>query len=652
VSERNLLMAGFVLSLLTGCGGGGGGAAPSPSPSPPPPPAPASYQVGGTVSGLDGTVVLQLGGANNLAVSANGSFAFASTLASGASYSVTVATQPGPPLQSCTVSNGAGIIGAANVTDVSVTCADVPLTLAASMPVSGATDVSRTVIPSLTFSAGLDASTVIPANVTLSAAGGAQAVTLAASGTRLDVTPTNRLLAGTSYTLRVGTGLHGANGEVPSAPLTITFTTVAGEWSPPVLIENGAGAASKPNTIVDADGNALAVWVQNDGIRNRIRFNRFVVASGWAGDTHVVTDPAAAASPHIGVDGAGIAHMVWQQVDTTSHNVFANRFAPSYGFTFPAPVSSGYAAGNARIAVNNEGRAALVWTQLDDAAGGSGTISQVWAANYFPASGWTVPALIDTFAVGGASIVPQVAIDDAGRVTVVWAKAHAREAIEPRFDIWSNRYTTGGAWTGAARVETNDSGSAGHPQITSNGVGDVMAVWHASDGVRENVWAARRAAGGGWEAPELIETGNGAVGYPQVASDASGNAIAVWTQYTTAPNPDVMANRFQPGSGWGNAIAVETDDDFVDAPQLAMNPGGIAQLVWIQFREASRYDVMANRFNPGSGWSGADLISTEGAESNFSASGPQVAINSAGVTQAVWLRTDGTRESVWSSRFD
>ena len=80
----------------------------------------ADYTVGGTVSGLSGTVVLQDNGGDNLSVSANGSFTFATSLASGAAYAVTV--QANPAGQTCTVSGGSGTLASANVTNVAVTC--------------------------------------------------------------------------------------------------------------------------------------------------------------------------------------------------------------------------------------------------------------------------------------------------------------------------------------------------------------------------------------------------------------------------------------------------------------------------------------------------------------------------------------------------
>src|ERR1700761_6191713 len=84
--------------------------------------APTTYNVGGTTSGLasGGTVVLQNNGANDLTVAANGSFAFSTALTTGAAYNVTVKTNPAG--QTCTVANGTGTIGTANVTNVTVTC--------------------------------------------------------------------------------------------------------------------------------------------------------------------------------------------------------------------------------------------------------------------------------------------------------------------------------------------------------------------------------------------------------------------------------------------------------------------------------------------------------------------------------------------------
>ena len=79
-----------------------------------------TYSAGGTVSGLAGTVVLQNNGSDSLVIAGNGAFSFTTPVAQGGTYSVTVQTQPAS--QTCTVANGAGTMGGANVTNIAVTC--------------------------------------------------------------------------------------------------------------------------------------------------------------------------------------------------------------------------------------------------------------------------------------------------------------------------------------------------------------------------------------------------------------------------------------------------------------------------------------------------------------------------------------------------
>lgn len=92
-------------ALLVACGGG-------------------SASLGGTLSGLPSgtTITLQNNAANNITVSANGSFWFSGTLDSGSSYAVTVLTQPVGA--SCSVTNATGTIDSygSDVSSVTVTC--------------------------------------------------------------------------------------------------------------------------------------------------------------------------------------------------------------------------------------------------------------------------------------------------------------------------------------------------------------------------------------------------------------------------------------------------------------------------------------------------------------------------------------------------
>jgi hypothetical protein len=78
-----------------------------------------SYTIGGSVSGLSGTLVLQNNGADDLSVT-GGSFTFATRIADGEAYDVTV--KDNPTGQICRIDNDAGAVAGGNVTNVAVTC--------------------------------------------------------------------------------------------------------------------------------------------------------------------------------------------------------------------------------------------------------------------------------------------------------------------------------------------------------------------------------------------------------------------------------------------------------------------------------------------------------------------------------------------------
>ena len=155
-----------------------------------------TYTVGGTVSGLTGTVVLQDNGGDNLSVSANGPFTFATALASGAAYSVTVITNPTG--QTCTVTNGSGTIASTNITNMAVTC-----TNSATYTVGGTVS-------------GLTGTVVLQDN-------GGDNLSVTANGT---FTFATALASGAAYSVTVNTNPTGQTCTVTSGSGTIASTNI------------------------------------------------------------------------------------------------------------------------------------------------------------------------------------------------------------------------------------------------------------------------------------------------------------------------------------------------------------------------------------------------------------------------------------------
>ena len=107
--NRCLVLMG-VAGLLAACGGKSSSSGTT---------SPTSYSVGGDVSGLSGTLVLQDNGGDNLSITESGAFAFATTLAPGTAYDVSILTQP--VNQSCTLNNASGTLQS-SISSVLVSC--------------------------------------------------------------------------------------------------------------------------------------------------------------------------------------------------------------------------------------------------------------------------------------------------------------------------------------------------------------------------------------------------------------------------------------------------------------------------------------------------------------------------------------------------
>ncbi len=200
----------------------------------------SNFTIGGTVSGLNGgtSVTLLDKGTDALTVTANGTFTFSTALATGATYKVTVGTQPTG--EYCTITGASGKVGTTNVTTVKVACAPPqPHTIGGTV-------------------SGLNTGT----SVTL-LDNGTDALTVTANGT---FTFSTTLLTGTTYKVTVSkqpTGeicaVTGGSGTVG----TINVTTVKVVCAPPQPHTIGGTVAGLNTgtsvTLLDNGTDALTV---------------------------------------------------------------------------------------------------------------------------------------------------------------------------------------------------------------------------------------------------------------------------------------------------------------------------------------------------------------------------------------------------------
>ena len=378
-------------------------------------------------------------------------------------------------------------------------------------------------------------------------------------------------------------------------------------WNTAGLLEtDNTGSAIYPQITFDNSGNALAVWKQSDGSMYNIYANRYTAGVGWGTRELIETDDSGVAfSPQIASDPLGNMIAVWQQSDGTRSNIYANRYVAGSGWSGRVLIETvDEDPESPQVAMDSSGNALAVWQQYD------GIRDNIWANRYTAGIGWGTAALIETDNTGDAND-PQVAMDHLGNALAAWEQF---DGI--RNNIWANRYTAGVGWGTAALIETDNTGTANYPQIDFDNSGNALAVWQHHDGLRYNIFANRYTAGVGWGTSQIIDSENlGDALYPQIASDSLGNMVAVWYQ-SDGTRDNIWANRYIAGSGWGTAGLIETDNvgDAHD-PQVASDPAGNMIAVWHQFN-GSINDIWANHYSAGS-WA-ISAATNDGAQASVS----------------------------------
>jgi hypothetical protein len=365
--------------------------------------------------------------------------------------------------------------------------------------------------------------------------------------------------------------------------LSVAKEEYSSGWGIAELIETEDESASYPEVDFDGNGNAIAVWNQNDGSITQIRSARYVNGHGWTDACYITSGSNNAISPKMAVDRGGNATAVWQQNDGSRYKVGASRYTPGMG--------------------------------------------------------WEAFSYIDSLDM--TTYGPEVGMDNMGNAHAVWYQSDGT-----RYNIWTNTYTSGSGWGTAGLIETDDTNSAYRPKISVAGNGNAVAVWHQSDGIRQNVWANVYSYGTGWGTADKIESfDTGDADNPVVGVDSMGSAVAVWRQYDGS-TWDLVSSTYSITSGWGTPVVIDSEDSTIQNNfDIDMNPSGEAVAVWYQWDGSAVYDIHSNGYSHGSGWGTSDIID----DTDFSAESPNVAIDLSGNAIAVWKEYDGTSTSIYSS---
>lgn len=266
----------------------------------------------------------------------------------------------------------------------------------------------------------------------------------------------------------------------------------------------------------------------------------------------------------------------------------------------------------------------------------AGNAVAVWQANgYVQASTrhfggvWSAPVNIST---AGDGQFPQVAVDGAGNIVAIWLQSPPSSDLV----LMSSTLLFGAAsWTAPVPISVPPF-QAENAQLAMNAAGNAVAVWSYYDGSAFRAQASTLnlggSWGGSWTAPVYVSMGGQSVAIPRVAIDSSGNAAMVWVRFDVS-NAIVQASTLPFGGSWTAPINLSEAGQNANNPHITVSSSGNVIAVW-QRSDGINQIIQSRSLPFGGAWSAVSDLSTAGQDSTK----PQVAMDSAGNAVVVWIK--------------
>jgi hypothetical protein len=218
--------------------------------------------------------------------------------------------------------------------------------------------------------------------------------------------------------------------------------------------------------------------------------------------------------------------------------------------------------------------------------------------------------------------------------------------------VWCEDDSFGNSVLRAARVAPDGTAGAVHPLSTSTDVPQHVQVQAGSDGGATVVWQGEDEDGRGvvrtvqiaadgtphTEVHDLNDDGTDATA-PDLALDPSGVATVVWQQIDGGGDSVVASSRIDAVGTPGAAQEISNDGEGEGAlaPQVAVGPNGVATVLWKSIDDPDSIGLQAVRIVAGA--AGPILYPVEGVEGSVYP--PALAIGADGAATAVWQQAAG-----------
>jgi hypothetical protein len=252
-------------------------------------------------------------------------------------------------------------------------------------------------------------------------------------------------------------------------------------WSTPVALSSSGVSAFAPKVVVDAAGNATAMWVRYDmnGVPGIETANR-PVAGKWS--TPLRIGPGTTQNLMLVVNDRGDAAAIWDSGSSNAGIYVATRpfLSPwSTGPVWTAPYNvapAAYRQGGGRIGIAANGNITACWRSNTDIRVADKTVGGFWSATR------------TVYTSRSVSAYPTLAITPSGDAMVAWI-TYVSVGGSYNYQINTTVRPVGGDWSAPALLTGNEEYDTELHAGTTNG-GSCVLTWVDvnSSSIKSSTW--------------------------------------------------------------------------------------------------------------------------------------------------------------------
>lgn len=333
---------------------------------------------------------------------------------------------------------------------------------------------------------------------------------------------------------------------------------------------NDESRTGRPDIAVDDSGNAIAVWSQqDDGVWN-VYYNFYDKNNGWGAASLIEEDEVGEAIvPEVAMNANGDAVVVWRQQQGINEDLHARRYVDGVWLPIEELENTNRTVAWPQVEMTDSGDILVVWVQDENSQW------SVWSRSFSENTGWQDELTLESSAepVGFRT---KISMNESGNAIVTWTQV----AGIGQNDLYANT-RFGNVWSGAELLEAEDTESVGiydKFNVALNASNEGVVAWQLGD----DVYINQITLGEVWSLSSLVSELPIQDSFPDVAIDPKGDIIVTWQETIEAQYEIMTRRFVASSQLWDEPITVSNGEDNATKPIISSDHKGNMGVIWLQ----------------------------------------------------------------------